>query len=218
MNHTATRSIGDDTLVYGFAYDGNGVLLSVADAFDNTLYLNYDASGYVNLIEAPGGQLSALEINATSQTLDRLSYEDGSAYDFVYDANALMRFESEPERNTFEHVFDGDGRITSVIDPEGGVWGYETNTHAAYDESIISYPENEQSVYRSYPPSNGFWESTATYADGETTRVKTSEDTRSVIKEQCGVIRTEHYHANHPPKQRQTPDIAERLHAFGSDA
>ena len=195
--HVKTSNVLTNAVVYTFTYDDAKKLTRITDGNGNVLWLHYNAQGHVALLETDTYQRTTLSVDANT-TLQSVTYEDGAAYEFRYDANALMLQEREPKGNLFTHLFDSSGRITQVHDDEGGIYAYETSHSVNYDESIIHYPQSESVIYRNYALENGFLRSTVTYASGDTRTTKTSPDKKTVITQQCGMTTTKRYNATHP--------------------
>ena len=80
-------------------------------------------TGAPSAIISPDGIRTELAIDENNH-LTRVTYADGSYYDFEYTLDGLMLVETEPTGNRFEHVFDDKGRLTEVLDEEGGHWTY----------------------------------------------------------------------------------------------
>ncbi|HEY3240847.1 MAG TPA: DUF6531 domain-containing protein, partial [Acidimicrobiia bacterium] len=144
---SVTDPLGRETT---FTYDACGRLLTRTDARGDSVSFSYDPAGRLVRIEAPSiapisygwdaaGRLVAMT-DATGQTtweLDeagrptvdhrRDSTDLHHAYDTLGRRRRLELRRAETLMGAWEYGFDPDGRITSVLDPDGGttLLGYD---------------------------------------------------------------------------------------------
>ncbi|MFZ2922375.1 MAG: hypothetical protein WA081_09145 [Desulfosalsimonadaceae bacterium] len=91
--------------------------------------------------------------------------------------------------NRFEHVYDANGRITDVTDPEGGSWHYGM-TNSAYGtiRTELTTAEGQQTVYLDRVMPSGEFTSLITGPSGGTTEYSKSENGLTVNKSlSCGM-------------------------------
>jgi RHS repeat-associated protein len=121
--HKKTVDLISGVSLYEFIYDEENNLLYIIDLFENTISIERNASGTPTAVISPDGIRTELTIDVNNH-LKRVTYADGSFYDFEYTPDGLMLAETEPTGNRFEHVFDDKGRLKDVLDEEGGHWTY----------------------------------------------------------------------------------------------
>jgi hypothetical protein len=116
--HTKTIDLNTRVSLHAFGYDGENKLVALTDQFGNTIHIERDAATDVpTAIISPDGIRTELSIDANNH-LNRVTYADGSFYDFEYASDGLMLVETEPAGNRFEHIFDDKGRLKDVLDEE----------------------------------------------------------------------------------------------------
>jgi len=147
-SHISTNNTFTKQRLYSFEYDTDKRLVSITDEFNNITTLQRDINGTVTSITAPNGQVNYIHID-DNDDLVNVTYEDDSKYIFVYE-NHLMTSEKEPNSNEFLHLFDTDGKITSVVDAEQGVWGFAKNTTDEYDETVVNKAAGDTITYKDY--------------------------------------------------------------------
>ena len=146
--HVTTKDTYTKKTLYSFAYDSNAKLISITNDFNNITTIQRDANGVVTSITSPNGQVNYLLVDINND-LAKVTYEDNSAYIFVYE-NHLMISEKEPNSNEFLHIFDGNGKVTSVVDAESATWGFSKNITAEFEESIVNKAAGDSITYRDY--------------------------------------------------------------------
>jgi RHS repeat-associated protein len=122
--HMKTIDLNTGISLRAFGYDGENNLVTISDQFGNIIRIERDLlTGVPTAIISPDGIRTELAIDANNH-LNRVTYDDGSYYDFEYTPDGLMTVETEPAGNRFEHDFDDNGRLAEVLDAEGARWTY----------------------------------------------------------------------------------------------
>jgi YD repeat-containing protein len=175
--HIKTIDLNTGVSLLEFGYDGENKLAGITDQFGNTIHIERDAVGGVPVaIISPDGIRTELSINADNQ-LKRVTYADGSYYDFEYISDGLMLVETEPAGNRFEHDFDDKGRLAEVLDGEGGHWIYNRaiDVNSEILTEVLSAEDNLTS-FLDHTDSTGKYTSTITGPTGALTQFVQSGD------------------------------------------
>jgi RHS repeat-associated protein len=176
-HHMKTIDLNTGVSLHEFGYDGENKLVGINDQFGNTILIERDeTTGVPTAIISPDGIRTELSINANNH-LNRVTYADGSYYDFEYTSEGLMLVETEPAGNSFEHVFDDQGRLTDVLDEEGGHWTY-TRTIDVNSEILteVLSAEDNLTSFLDHTDSTGKYTSTITDPAGALTQFVQSDD------------------------------------------
>ncbi|MHB1012925.1 MAG: RHS repeat domain-containing protein [Desulfobacteria bacterium] len=131
--HLRTVNALTGAVLYGFAYDANGLLVQVTDADNNVMLIERDGSGNPTTIVAPGGQRTVLILDSNGY-LGTVSDPGGNTTHFTYTPDGLMTGMTDPNGNPHGFTYDGQGRLSRDDDPEGGF-----TTLARNDLSASSY-------------------------------------------------------------------------------
>jgi RHS repeat-associated protein len=175
--HMKTIDLDTGVTLYEFGYDGEKNLVTIADQFGNTIQIERDATTAVpTAIISPEGNRTGLSIDENNH-LNRVTYADGSFYEFEYSSGGLMLAEIEPAGNRFEHVFDDKGRLAEVLDEEGGHWIY-TRTIDVNSEILteVLSAEDNLTTFLDLTDSTGKYTSTIIDPLGALTLFVQSED------------------------------------------
>ncbi|MCI5150455.1 MAG: hypothetical protein D3916_13900, partial [Candidatus Electrothrix sp. MAN1_4] len=135
--HKKTIDLDSGFVLQELGYDSEDNLTSITDQFGNVITIERRVDGTPTAIVSPDGLSTELHINADDQ-LTQIVYPDNSTYNFTYSPDSLMTVETEPNGNSFEHVFDVNGKIAEVLDEEGGDWQYTRQRLANGDVQIDS--------------------------------------------------------------------------------
>ena len=164
--HEKTIDLDTGIAFYDFGYDEDKNLVTITDRFDNQTTIGRDGSGVPPLSHPPDGIITTLTIDANNH-LTRITYPDTSYFTFEYTPDGLMTAEIEPEGNRFEHVYDSSGRLTDVMDDEGGHWSYARTAYENGDIlTEVTTGEGNLTSYLDHTCSTGFYESTITDPTG----------------------------------------------------
>jgi RHS repeat-associated protein len=180
--HKKTIDLDTGVVLFDFGYDENNNLISSTDQFGNTITIQRTASGIPIAIVSADGISTGLTID-TDNHLTRITYLDGSHYDFQYTYDGLMAVKIEPEGNLFEHVFDTNGRLINAADEEGGNLQF---TRTAYENGDILTEaitgEGNFTSYLDHTYSTGASISTITGPTGAETLLTRTDDGLTVNK------------------------------------
>ena len=175
--HMKTIDLDTGVLLYEFGYDGENNLVAITDQFENIIQIERDApTGLPIAIISPDGIRTELSIDADYH-LKRVTYADGSFYNFEYTPDGQMMVETEPAGNWFEHVFDDKGRLKEVLDEEGGHWAYTRSVNAK-GEILAEVTSGEGNLisFFDHTDSTGRYTSTTTDSSGALTIFVQSDD------------------------------------------
>ncbi|MCP4550352.1 MAG: sugar-binding protein, partial [bacterium] len=145
--HERTIDLATGATLLTFGYDSEDRLLTITDRFGDEATIQRDAGGVPTAIISPDGFATTLTVDADNR-LTRVTYADESFYQFDYTSDGLMEVEIEPNGNRFTHVFNTDGRITDVLDEEGGHWTYSKSMEP--DGTVLSWTETGEGNVTSY--------------------------------------------------------------------
>jgi YD repeat-containing protein len=174
--HRKTIDLNSGVLLYEFDYDEENNLVSIIDQFSNRINIERDSEGIPIAIISPDGIRTELSIN-TNNHLNRITYADGSFYDFEYTSDGLMLVEVEPAGNRFDHGFNDKGRLMEVMDKEGGHWIYtrEVDVNSEMMTKVRSAEDNLTS-FLDHTDSTGKYTSTIIDPAGALTHFVQSDD------------------------------------------
>ena len=186
--HKKTIDLDTGVALYEFGYDEDNNLASITDRFGNETMIQRDGNGVPASIISPDGVTTGLTVDADSH-LRRITYPDGSFYDFEYTPNGLMTAKIEPEGNRFGHQFDSSGRLTDATDDEGGHWHF-VRTVSEHSDILteVTTGEGNLTSYLDHTYSTGKYTSTITDPTGAETLYTQSADGLTVDKSlSCGM-------------------------------
>nr|WP_321402208.1 RHS repeat-associated core domain-containing protein [uncultured Desulfobacter sp.] len=163
--HIKTIDLETGATLYTFKYQTSSFALeAVIDAFSNETTI-LRGSSTAEAIISPEGLRTELDIS--NGNLNRITFPDGSFYDFEYDDNGYMETETDPVGNQFFHTFSDSGKITDIKDENGGHWNYEQEDKA--DCSVltrVTTGEGNQREYTDFTDATGAFTSTITNKTG----------------------------------------------------
>ena len=189
--HVQTRDVYTKETVWTFAYDGQGLLVSLTNAFGNTTSFNRDVNGTLTSITAPHGQTTYLNVDANGD-LAEVQYEDTSAYGFVYDSH-LMTQETEPNGNAFLHVFDASGTLVKVVDAEQGEWVFGQSVEGSLLDINVTRAAGDVVMYKKYALENGLLKTEKILPSGDTVLYENAVDDNRSNVTMCGEKTTNVY-------------------------
>ncbi|WP_345992191.1 RHS repeat-associated core domain-containing protein [Sulfurimonas sp. HSL-1716] len=195
--HTFTKDSYTQKTLYSFAYDANGKLTSITDAFSNVTTINRDGNGNVISVTAPHGQVNTLDIDSSGDLAD-VTYADGSKYVFVY-ANHLMTNETEPNGNEFIHAYDDKNEVTKVTDAVQGVWKFSNDDNGSFYKTVVTKAAGDTVTYKDYYLDGDTLLSEKVFPYGDVFSHSSKLDgTQSVFKS-CGVTTTLGFSSTNDP-------------------
>ncbi len=185
--HQSTMDLDTRKTLLSFEYDAGGLLGALSDRFGNTTRLQRNAQGTPVAVIAPEGQSTALEIDA-NRLLNRITWPDGSVFQFSYGSGGQLTVKTEPAGNRFTHAFDADGRLTAVSDEESGQWQYAQSTDAAGEiTTTVASGEGLVTTYADRTDLTGRGTSRITDPSGGQTVITSSADGLTTHKSlSCG--------------------------------
>ena len=161
-------------LIETFAYDVNGRLATITDAFGSVTAVQRDANGRPTGILAPGGQLTQLAADANGY-LSTITYPTGETISLTTTADGLLTSLTNPRGGTSHFVYDAGGRL---IQDENAAGSVTTLVRAETDNGYIvtvTSPLNRATVYTVAALPTGLYR-TRIDANGGITAVTTQPD------------------------------------------
>lgn len=146
--HVKTIDLETGLTLRRFNYPST-VLGSITDQFGNTTEIERDEHLIPTAIISPDGLRTELSIDA-DRHLTKITFPDETHYDFSYSSDGLMELETDPGGSKFVHVFDLYGKITEILDENGGHWSYERQEQVGEDESILTKVTTAEGSKRTY--------------------------------------------------------------------
>ncbi|MBN2282420.1 MAG: hypothetical protein JXO48_00860 [Deltaproteobacteria bacterium] len=185
--HKRTIDTATGVTLLEFGYDDDNNLVSIIDRF-GAITVIQQSGGKPGAIISPDGLTTILTIDGTDH-LTRITYPDGTSYDFEYTTEGLLTAKTEPEGNRYEHVFDERGRLTDATDEEGGHWSYERFSSPKGDiETTVVTGEGNLTTYLDHTFSTGRYTSTISDPTGGITLYESFADGFFVTKSlPCGM-------------------------------
>ena len=173
--HKETKDAGTGVKLQTFSYDQSSRLTSVTDRFGNSTTIQRDASGAPVSITSPDGIVTQLTI--VDDRLLKVTYPDRSFYSFSYTPGGLMTEEIDPRGSRFIHRFDDNGRITDVLDPEGGHWTYARTVDSKGNAFVeVLTAEGNRTQHQEHTDSTDAYSSSKTGPTGAKRTFKRSAD------------------------------------------
>ncbi|KAF0144564.1 MAG: YD repeat-containing protein [Nitrospirae bacterium] len=205
--HKSTIDLETGKTLLTFGYQ-NKQLISITDRFGNQTTIQRDGSGIPTSITSPDGIITSLTIDG-SNNLKKVSYPDNSAYAFAYTSESLMTDEYDTKNNHFKHQFDANGRITDILDPEGGSWNYsKTMDNSGYILTNILTAEGNLTAYKDKTDSTGAYTSLKTDPTGAITQTTASSDGLTETSQFCGMKQTMKYGLDSEYKFKYTKELS----------
>ncbi|WP_420852207.1 fibronectin type III domain-containing protein [Paenibacillus hamazuiensis] len=117
--HQQTKDAITGRTVQQFHYDGGGRLVSLEDAYGNTVVIERNVLGVPRAIVAPGGQRTELELDGAGQ-LSAVTVPGGASYEMSYDADGLLVSFTDRNGSTSEYEYDAQGLLIAAHHPSYG--------------------------------------------------------------------------------------------------
>lgn len=183
--HVQTIDPITGTVQLSFGYNESNQLISVVDNLGNEVELQRDSYGAVERIVSPDGYETALTVDGENN-LTEVLYPNGGSYRFSY-IDELLTWQSDPNGNEFNRVYDSSGRIQSVFDPEGGSWEYFKSGNGV--SQSYGFLTAEGTVHESTITKDieGRTVKTTTFSDGSTL-IRTYADDIDIFEYDSGLI------------------------------
>lgn len=117
--HLSTVDTLTKTVLYSFAYDSAGRLISITDADSNATTIERDGSGNPTAIVAPFGQRTTLTVNSDGY-LASVANPAGEIHQLTYTADGLLTAFTDPKGNASQFTYDALGRLQRDAHAAGG--------------------------------------------------------------------------------------------------
>lgn len=117
--HLRTLNAITGTVIYSFAYNGEGLLISIEDTDGNTTLIERDSQGDPLRIVSPFGVVTSLSLNGDGY-LSSIVDEGGIGHSFTYTNLGLLTEYIDPNGNPHEFTYDNFGRLIKDQNPAGG--------------------------------------------------------------------------------------------------
>src|ERR1700687_2596165 len=105
-------------LIYQFAYDASGNLVTITDASGNLTSIKRGSNGLPIAIVSPFGQTTTLATDL-NRFLSKVTDPAGHFQTFTY-SNGLMTSRKDANGNSSSYAYDSSGRLTKDADSAGG--------------------------------------------------------------------------------------------------
>jgi len=133
-----------------FSYDDLGRQTSKVYADSSVELMGYDISGDMTQVTDPNGNQSNLAYDAKAQLLSRM-FVDGSQEVFTYNPIGQM-LTSTNSLGTVNYVYDVDGRLIKINNPDGSAIAYTHDAHGNRTSSVtwtslLATPRTTSSTY-----------------------------------------------------------------------
>jgi len=192
--HKSTIDLATRHTLLTFNYDSADQLVSFIDGFGNQSTIQRDLIGKPTSITSPDGIVTSLVIDSSNHLI-QASYPDGSHYSVDYSSGGLMIDKYDRRGNLFVHDYDINGRIISVLDPEGGNWNYGRTIDIEGNVfSNVLTGEGNLTAYQDKTDSTGVHVSIKTGPSGEMlTTFRSSDSLTETISSTCGMMEKSQY-------------------------
>jgi RHS repeat-associated protein len=110
--HLYTKQALTGAVLYTFAYDAQGRLASITDAYSNVTQVQRDTSGNLTGIRAPHGQITQLTLGSDSY-LSTIQNPSNETYAMTYYAGGLLHTFQKPRGQVSTFTYDSQGRLLS---------------------------------------------------------------------------------------------------------
>ncbi|GJQ59641.1 MAG: hypothetical protein SCALA701_24420 [Candidatus Scalindua sp.] len=187
--HISTMDLSTGNTLLTFSYDQDSKLAAITDPFDNRITLQRDSTGVPISITSPDGITTTLRVDVNNHLTD-VTYPDDSTYSFTYTPDGLMLDEYDLNGNHFEHYYDEGGKVTDILDPEGGQWTYSraVDSNGNIVTNILTGEDN-LTTYEDRTESTGAYTSVKRDPTGALSSIFRSSDGLSETRElSCGMI------------------------------
>ena len=122
--HLSTRDAATGAIIHTFAYDEEGHLVRITDAYQNVTTIERDSNGHARAIIAADGQRTDLSTN-TRGHLTAISNPAGNTWAATYSDRGLMLSFETPNHHVTRFDYNDNGRLIRDEAPNGGGWEIE---------------------------------------------------------------------------------------------
>ena len=183
--HIMSRDSYTKSVLYKFTYNIDEKLIGITDRFGLLTEIVRSSNSVVTEVIAPHAQVTQLNIDTQNDLLS-VVYEDGSSYEFEYDAHLMIK-EREPKGNEFTHVFDSDGKIIKIIDAEAAIWNFEQKDLESSEVIDIFRASGDIVDYQYHHLENGFLRLQKSQPNGDVIIQNAALDDSETYIESCGI-------------------------------
>ncbi|WP_266215173.1 hypothetical protein [Paraliomyxa miuraensis] len=117
--HEGTLDALTGTTLWTFAYDTEGRLISMTDAYGRDTVIERDGNGVAEAIVSPDGVETSLTIGMGGY-LEAITNPEGETHEFHYTADGQLDWRRTPLDHQYDYTYDTAGRLILAEDPEGG--------------------------------------------------------------------------------------------------
>ncbi|HNQ78765.1 MAG TPA: hypothetical protein PKJ37_08470, partial [Acidobacteriota bacterium] len=117
--HLQTLNALTGAPIWTFAYDGEGRLVSITDAYNSTATIERDGNGNPTAIVSPYGQRTTFTTNPDG-FLSSISFPDNTSMSFTYSDGGLLETFTDARGQVHTFTYDENGRLINDADPAGG--------------------------------------------------------------------------------------------------
>ena len=163
--HVQTLRPMTGAVIYNFAYDANGLLVTITDGSDNVTTIQRGPKGLPIAIVSPYGQTTTLGVNNNGY-LSKVTDPLGNSIKLTNTALGLLTSLKDRNGNLYSFQYDTNGFLTQDSDPAGGILnlaransgsGYgvtETTAQGRTSNDTVAFSNNSSSTTQSF---NNTW-------------------------------------------------------------
>ena len=134
--HLQTLNSTTGAVIHDFAYNTDGLLISITDGDGNVTSIERDGAGNPVAIVAPFGQRTVLGLDGNGY-LNSVTDPLGAVHTMAYTADGLMTSFTDPKGSASTFTWDADGRLLTDTNAMGGGWTL-SRTGDAYDNTVTA--------------------------------------------------------------------------------
>jgi RHS repeat-associated protein len=209
--HKSTLDLETGKTLLIFGYDSENRLVSITDRFGNQTTIQWDSGGKPLSLTSSDGIVTRLTVDGNNH-LTAVTYPDNSAYSFIYTSEGLMADKYDSRNNRFRHVFNPNGLITDVFDPEGGSWTFSRSVDTSGTATIaMQTAEGNVTTYRDRTDFTGVYTSITTSPFGSVSTFTRSADGLTETQQPaCGTNQTMKYDLDPTFKYKYLKEFTQR--------
>ena len=159
--HVQTLLPMTGAVLYNFAYDANGLLISITDGNGNVTTIQRGPKGHPTAIVSPYGQTTTLTVDANGY-LSKVTDPLGNSIKLTNTALGLLTSMKDGNGNLYSFQYDTSGFLTKDSDPAGGVLnlaranngsGYgvtETTAQGRTSNDQVTFTNNSSSTTQAF--------------------------------------------------------------------
>jgi RHS repeat-associated protein len=190
--HLRTLNALTGTVVYQFAYDSAGRLLTITDGDGNVTTIERDVEGKPTAVVGPYGQRTTLIVNANGH-LEHITNPANEAFGFTYTDDGLLTSITDPRNYTSNYQYDDLGYLLRTDDPAGGFQTLTRTTFTNGYEVARTTALGRTTNYRVERLTTGGQRLVNTFPDGTMTEAIMGTDGSQTITYSDGTVVTMQY-------------------------